>query len=337
MRALPDNALRYDARSRKGHVESYFWRANDPHRRRAIWLKATIFSPRPDSTVAELWCIVFDQEKGRTFADKQTVPFASSTFATSGGLTSIALAGATFSMGEGEGTAQGSLREARWDLRMERVPGALGEPLCMYPWEALVEAPFPKSKLLTPWPALRVDGQIEVWGETIELEGWIGMQGHNWGQSHAWEYAWGQCFFAGRDGAPDAWMEGFSGKIKLAGRPTPWLSALVVRRGEAVYRFDRVFDFWRQKVRIDDLSWTLELGSAHGRASLRVEAEAEAMVCLGYHNPDGRLSYCLNSKLSGVTLAVNPAYAESFRLTSEHGGALEFLRNQPDPRFPEVV
>jgi hypothetical protein len=34
---------------------------------------------------------------------------------------------------------------------------------------------------------------------------------------------------------------------------------------------------------------------------------------------------------------VNPVNEEAFECASEHGGALEFLVNAPDPRFPDVV
>ena len=60
------------------------------------------------------------------------------------------------------------------------------------------------------------------------------------------------------------------------------------------------------------------------------------MVCLGYFNPDGRLSYCLNSKLAHVRLEVEPRHGDAFVLTSEHGGALEFLVPE-NPGFDDVV
>ena len=184
---------------------------------------------------------------------------------------------------------------------------------------------------------LKFTGHVEVWGERLEVKDWVGMQGHNWGREHAWEYAWGQCSFVDDAGEPFCSVEGFSGKLRLAGRSTPYLSAVVVRRGEREYRFDRVFDFWRQEAEIDDLRWTVSLKSADGEARLAMQASARDMVCLGYHNPDGRLSYCMNSKLARVELRVNPTNEEGFEVFSEHGGALELLRNTPDPRFAEVV
>ena len=78
MDALPDwNAVRYDPETSKGHVESYFLKANDARGRRAVWLKATIYASelRPAHAVAEAWAIVFDRE-GKHVAVKESVfPF----------------------------------------------------------------------------------------------------------------------------------------------------------------------------------------------------------------------------------------------------------------------
>ena len=96
---------------------------------------------------------------------------------------------------------------------------------------------------------------------------------------------------------------------------------------------------WRQDARIDasGLRWSLGLRSQDGEVRLAMRAAPEEVVCLGYRNPPrGRVSHCLNSKLAGCTLRVNPANDEGFVCKSAHGAALEILTNEPDPRF-EVV
>lgn len=334
-----DNALRYrpgDA----GHVESYFLRANAPDRKLAFWLKATVFAPRADSAIAELWCIVFDAENGRYWSEKRTVPFELARF--DGDPMSIEIAGAQFLLapdGYVRGSIEGEGGPCRWDLNWQADDGPLGERLCILPSEKMIDGSFPRSTPLTPFPSLTMDGTIEVWGETLQIEGWQGMQGHNWGDEHAWEYAWGQCPFMDDAGEPFCWAEGFSARTRIAGRVTPIISALVVRRHDRQYRFDRLVDLWRQKATIDldNYRWKLQLRGPDGEAALSMVAEPDEMVCLGYHNPDGRLSYCLNSKLARVDLRVNPINEASFECSNDHGGALEFLRNSPDPNFQRVV
>ncbi len=334
-----DNALRYrpgDA----GHVESYFLRGNAPDRKLAFWLKATVFAPRADSAVAELWCIVFDAENGRYWSEKRTVPFAHAVF--EGEPATIRVAQGEFYLAD-EGYARGSIEgqggSCEWNIKWQRQEGSVGDRLCLLPSEKMVDGSFPKSTPLTPFPSLLMEGSIDVWGETIDLDGWVGMQGHNWGDEHAWEYAWGHCPFLDEAGEPFCWVEGFSARTRIAGRVTPIISALVIRRGDEEYRFDRLVDLWRQDAAIDldEYVWRLELRGAHGEAALSMAADPEEMVCLGYHNPDGRLSYCLNSKLAKVHLRVNPVNEAAFECESAHGGALEFLRNSPDPVFERVV
>jgi hypothetical protein len=325
-----DNEVRYRVGTR-GHVESYFLRANHPSQPLAIWLKATILAPRQGDAVAELWCIVFDGERHRVWADKVTVPVAEAVFEQA-----IELAGARFVL-RGQGEARGELGDCAFDLSWTRGDGPLGEPLRMFPYDVMYEAPLPKSKLLTPYPLLFFSGTIRCWGESIAVKEWLGMQGHNWGREHAHEYAWGQCNFVDRDGRPTCSVEAFTGRLKLGPVTTPMLSALVVRREGQEYRFDRTFDFWRQHAEIDDMSWRLALHGPDGEAQLLMRADPREMACLLYRNPGGRASYCFNSKLARAELRVNPTNAEGFECTSAHGGALEFLRSDPDPRFDRVV
>lgn len=331
------NALRFAPEASEGHVESWFWRANHPTRPLAFWLKATIFAPRRGSAVAEVWAITFDGESGQTIAARKAVPWGQASF----GPERIAVGGASFGMGIG-GALSGELPveggALRWSLRSAAPAlGALAAPMSLLPHEALIDASFPKNKLLTPFPVLVFDGELETPAGRVPVGGWTGMQGHNWGASHAWEYAWGQCHFLDAAGQVHCVAEGFSGKLRLAGRATPWLSALVVRRGEREYRFDKLVDLWRQQPHVGDLSWRLHIHGADGEAVIEMEARPERTACLGYHNPDGRLSYCLNSKLAGARLRVNPFNSPGFECSSPHGAALELLQNQPDDRFGEVV
>lgn len=336
--ALPPNRCRHPT-TKGGHLESYFLRLNDPVRPRALWLKATILAPVEGPAVAEAWAVLFDADAGRTFAHRETRPLAEATFEGDEPLC-IDVAGCAFSLAP-DGSARGALvrgaEACDWDFTWKRDPSPVAEPLCLLPLGAMVDGPFPRSKLLTPLPSLVFSGRVTCLGEAIDVTGWRGMQGHNWGREHAFEYAWGQCLFpAGADG-PDAMVEAFSARLRLAGRTTPRLSAMVVRRGDRTYRFDRIFDFWRQEAQVSDRRWDLRLGGPDGTARLVLDGGERPWVCLGYRNPAGPSSYCLNTKLAQATLEVAPAGEKPFTLASPHGGALELLRRTPDPRLPEVV
>lgn len=334
MSGLPDNAPR---RAGQPGVESWFLRANHPTEPRALWLKATTLATNDGTSVAEAWCSVFDGDE--TFAVKRTQPAAEARF--EGDPISIDVAECSFALDPNAGHLRGNLQDDRgalsWELKMRRLAGPLGDPLCMLPTPWLVDAPLPRNKFLTPAPALAFDGHV-MWNDRrIEVDGWWGSQGHNWGAAHAVEYAWAQVLFPASDGEPHCFAEGVTGRIELAGMTSPRLSLLTVRRDGREYRFDRIIDLWNQKGQIDFPRWSLSIAGPDGEAVIAVEARPERMVCLGYHNPDGTTSYCLNSKTAAVTLRVNPTNEDGFECVSENGGALEFLQPTPEPRVRPVV
>lgn len=178
-----------------------------------------------------------------------------------------------------------------------------------------------------------------TWGdEGWDLDGWVGMQGHNWGSAHSPEHAWWQCLFAEPDdGALTAVVEGASGRIELGRRLSPLLSMLVVRRADREYRFDRIVDLSRQRPELLFPPWTLGMSGAQGEASLEMVRSRSAMVCLGYPNPARAMSFCLNSKTAAARLSVSPGDGAVFELRSEHGRALEFLQSRPVTAVQPVV
>jgi len=337
---LPPNAPRYAGAP--GHVESYFLRANDPLRPRALWLKATILAPRDAPAVGETWLIWFDGEAGRTFACKHTHALAPGQFRATPEGAAIALGSYALSIGA-SGEARGEVRRgderASFAFRYAPSSSPVAVPLSIYPWRFLREGAFPKSKLLTPSPSIVLAGSVNVPAlggapgtrEEVSLDGWTGMCGHNWGREHAFEYAWGQCLFPAEGAEPETMVEGFSGRVRVGGRTSPRLSAAVVRRGAREYRFDRIFDFWRQEAHVSTTRWTLRLGGPDGELRLRMDATSQPFACLGYESPDHTLAYCFNSKLAEVLLEVRPRGESSFSRTSKHGGALELLRREPEP------
>ncbi|MBI4818206.1 MAG: hypothetical protein HY791_18225 [Deltaproteobacteria bacterium] len=318
----------------RGHVESYFLRANHPTERKAFWLKATIFKPLHGPAIAETWAIVFDGAD--RFAERETVPLESARFR--GSPPRIEAAKLEIHV-DGDGVAKGSVSgptgRAEIDLAWTVEAGSLGAPLCLLPLESLLDGPFPKSKLLTPYPSLVFRGQISAPGRTFAIDGWHGMLGHNWGKEHAHEYLWGQCNFLDGSGTA-ASAEAFTARIKVGPVVSPRISALVVRTRGHEYRFERLYDLWRQKVWTDELYWSLRMRSDVAEASLTMRTSWSEVVCLGYDSPNGKRSFCVNSKLAKSTLELR-APGENRTFVSAHGGAFELLSGTYDARAGRVV
>lgn len=313
-----------------GLYESYFLRANHPSRPLALWTKATVLKPTASTGLQESWFVFFDGEKNRVFADKRTEPLVPSFARASDTSLALSVCEASWTIAP-KGAARGAMEHALWDVRFERMSGALGEPRSFYP-PKLLTGSFPRAKGVTPMPALTMDGTVDVFGERVDVEGWYGALGHNWGREHPRRHAWAQCFFPAAAGAPAAWLEAITGSVKLAGPvSSPLLSTMIVQRGDASFRFDRVFEAWRQHPHIEERRYTLEVTSADGRARLEVDRGDRPVACLGYRDPTGMLGYCINSKLARTKLTVEPARGAPFTLESEHGGALEFVQRTPAP------
>lgn len=321
------------------HIESWFMRLNDPLSPRALWIKATV-TMRPDgSPVAEAWANIFDGDA--TLAARATVALDEAQFEMEPNGLTIAVADLQMNVNEEQATTAGSVRCGEstidWDLEMTRWPGPLGAPLSLLPTSRLIDAPFPKNKLLTPFPVAPFVGRI--WWDDQEwvVDNWMGMQGHNWGAAHSPQYAWGQCVFLDQAGAPVALVEGASGRIELGPVASPFLSLLTVRTSGDEYRFDRIVDLWRQSPEADFPRWRLTMRGSAGRATVTMVANPERTVCLGYDNPDSRRRYCLNSKTAAVMLTVEPHDGDAFKYSSPHGGALEFLQPRPAPGVGPIV
>lgn len=309
-----DNEARFAGQ--RGHVESWFWRCNHPTEPLAFWCKATLFAPLDGPAEAEAWAIGFDG--GQAFGHRDTVAAA----AAQTGKSQLSVAGCQFGLGQ-DAEIAGACGDLSWQLRVQKADGPQGEALCILPARWLLSGGFPRSKLLTPLPDARFDGWLQWRGKRIDVAGWRGMQGHNWGKEHAAQYAWGQCLFDG------AMVEAFTARVRIAGQLTPPISAAVVRAGGRQWRFDALIDLPRQQADVQERRWTLAM--RNGQASMRLELDGTSapFACLGYRNPGGQLRYCWNTKLARCALTVQPRGEQEQTWASDRGGALELLRGEP--------
>jgi Tocopherol cyclase len=292
------DGLRFDpARSREGHVESWFLKANDPQGRRAIWLRWTVWagSGEAQHAVAEAWAVAFGGAHGHV-ATKTSVPFDRARFAT--GSTGASIDGCTLTAGAARGRVESGGRAISYDLTID----ALEAPLLHFPHPWMYERPFPRTKIVSPIPHARISGTVDVEGEPWLLEAWPGMVGHNWGAGNAESYAWGHC--NAWDGEDDVVFEGFSARVRAAGVLLPMSTALCVRHHGTSYMLNGFVALARNHGSVSPRRWRF-----HGRgARVAIEgemwADTEDFVGLFYPNPDGTMCYCLNSKLANAELTL---------------------------------
>lgn len=316
------NAFRFDSRARRGHVESYFFKLNDAEGRRALWLKATVLSDGrcAEGTVAEAWAIAFDRENGH-IAVKQTVPYSQARFSRTG--LDIEVAGLRIRDGIVQGEVEQNGHRIAVDLSFTK--GA--PPLVPLPERALYYSRLPRSKLVSPYPDSRFSGSYAVNGETIRVENARGMQGHNWGESHAHLYAWAHCNQWDQD--EDFVFEGLSAKIKLGPVVTPIATLVCVRHRGVRYEFNRFRDLLKNRGEVSFRRWVFRAESDLGRIEGELFGQTPDFVGLHYPNPDGTMTYCLNSKLAHARLRFEPFGRPPMTLTSRTA-ALEVGTREPN-------
>ncbi|HEY1954719.1 MAG TPA: tocopherol cyclase family protein [Polyangiaceae bacterium] len=286
------DGLRFDPSKRRGHVESWFLKINDPRGERALWVKATILSRLFGSAVAESWAIAFERGKP-PFARKATVAFEDARFSRTA--VDVELPTLLLSRERARGEHDG----IAFDLALsDDAP-----PLLLYP-RRMYETPFPTTKLVSPMANLVARGSVRAFGETWNVEGWRGMLGHNWGRAHTFAYAWAHCNVWDED--VDLVFEGASGRVRLGPALLPLRTTVVVRLNGETHALNHVSEILRNDASLTFRRWRF---SARGPTlSVRGElfAETEDMAGLHYENPDGTMTYCLNSKLASARLALAP-------------------------------
>jgi hypothetical protein len=308
---------RYRPDQPRGHYESWFLRANHPARNLAFWIRYTIFVPRgrPQDAIGELWAIHFDGERRLIRAAKSEIPISDCHFAPNG--LDVRIGSATLEAGALRGSAGGA-HDVRWALTYRHG----GTPMIFLP-EHLYDARLPKAKALCTRPHAVFDGTLEVDGESIAIDGWVGSENHNWGSKHTDTYAWGQV--VGFEDAPDAFLECATARLKLGPFWTPPMTIVCLRFGGHDYRLNS----WRQMFRAQgswqDCDWHFDSAGTGVRIHGHVHAAPEDFVSLTYYNPPGGTHTCLNSKLAACKVTLERAGELPVTLTTRHRAAFELL------------
>lgn len=304
---------------KKGHYESYFFRANHVSEPNAFWVRYTIFSPknRPKDAIGELWVIYFDGES--VTAAKEEFPIAQCAF--SKDKMSVRIADARVEEGEIMGSASSSGNTISWKLNYE---GA-NDPVFLLP-SKLYQAPLPKAKAVVGNPNVFFNGDLEVNGKKISVDQWQGSENHNWGSKHTDTYAWGQV--SGFDNAPDSFFECASAKLKIGPVWTPMLTNMVLRHNGRDYALNDIKTAVKAKADWGFFHWEFESKGEGFTISGHIKADKKQFVGLNYYNPPKGSHTCLNCKIAACELILKEVGKEPQVLTSKNRAAFEILTDE---------
>jgi hypothetical protein len=79
---------------------------------------------------------------------------------------------------------------------------------------------LPRTKAVSLIPYARFRGEVSVGGQSLMVDGWPGMVGHNWGAEHAERWVW----LHGAGFASDSWLDVTIGRVKLGPLTLPWIA-----------------------------------------------------------------------------------------------------------------
>lgn len=288
--------------------ESHYLTAVAPDGGRAVWIRYTTDKSAGDAARGRLWCTLFDRAAAAPLALRTPSPHLLTSTETW-----ASIDGATIE----PGLARGILADCEWDLRWRSSDPTLG----YLPSAWLYDRRLPRSNGAALAPYATFDGWLDVAGERIDLDGWRGMVGHNWGSDHADRWIWMHVTGLGeRDG--DGWLDIVLARTRIGPLLTPWLPAGAVQLDGNRQRID--FGAARG-LRVTVEPERLEVGLPRlggGALMLRARMPGQDTVQWDYQTPDGDVRDVHNCSIASgrVELDGEPAIEIDGRLVIEVGG-----------------
>jgi len=319
--------------AKRGHYESFYIKACQPGGGRGIWIRHTVHKRPGEEAKGSIWFTLFDREADGPRATKLTVPEAQLS-APPGGW--IRVAEAEVGPGYARASAvpypsQGGERNTgtlSWDLSFSGT----AEPCKYLPADWLYEAPVPRTKFVAPYPDARFDGRLEVGGETIELAGWPGMIGHNWGSEHAERWVWLEG--TGFEDAGDTYFDAGAARIKLGSWTTPWVpSGMLVLDGEA-HRLGGFGQIRAASIEESAGACSFVLPGKDFVVRGRVSAPQKDFVGWVYADPKGPEHHTINCSVADLELTVEQPARPARQLTLAAGAAYELGMHETDHGIP---
>jgi hypothetical protein len=287
-----------------GGYESFYMRAVDPERPRAVWVRHTVHKAPGAAAVGSAWVTIFDAGAAGPVAHKASAEGPTVDGWLRVGASAIGPAG-----------VRGEAGPASWDLTWEGPEDVLRH----LPRAWMYRAPLPRTKLESPRPSAAVSGHATVGPTRIDLDRWPGMVGHNWGSQHAERWIWlhGVLF----DERPDAWLDLSLGRVRLGPVTTPWIAAGVVSLGGRRIRLGGPAN--RPRVDEDPQHLDLVVAGKGARLELAVRSVPGQIVVWRYADPDGAEHHVANCSIAAIEGVLHLDGEQSVPLRTSHGGAYE--------------
>ncbi len=323
--------------AKAGHYESFYIKACQPGGGRGVWIRHTVHK-RPDAEPkGSIWFVLFDRRAEGPRATKVTVP-AAELSAPAGSW--IRVAGAEIGPGRAAGVvplapipsqrnhgAEGE-QVAKWSFTFSTA----AEPCKYLPADWLYKAPLPRTKFVAPVPLTHFDGRLEVGGETIDVAGWPGMIGHNWGSEHAERWVWLEG--TGFAESPETYFDAGAARVRLGSRTSPWIpSGMLMLDGEP-HRLGGLGAIRSASIEEEPTVCSFVLPGKDVVVRGRVSAPEKDFVGWVYADPEGPEHNTVNCSVVDLELTVERPGLPKRELTLAAGGAYELGMRETDHGIP---
>jgi hypothetical protein len=322
-----DESARFPRVAAKGgHYESFYIKACEPGGGRGIWIRHTVHKRPGAEPNASIWFVFFDRAAAAPRATKVTVP-AAQLAAPPGSW--IRVGDAEIGPGAAEGSVAADALSAAWSLTFNAEAGP-----CKYlPADWLYEAPLPKTKFVAPVPLARFEGRLEIDDEeSIELSGWPGMIGHNWGTEHAERWVWLEG--TGFADSPDTYFDAGAARVRLGSRISPWLPSGMLMLDGTPHRLGGLGAIRSSSIEEAPGACSFALPGKDILVRGRVSAPQKDFVGWVYADPKGPEHNTVNCSVADLELTVERPGLPKRELTLAAGAAYELGMRESDHGIP---
>jgi hypothetical protein len=314
-----------DVAAKRGHYESFYVKACEPGGGRGLWIRHTVHKRPGAEPEGSIWFVLFDRAAAAPRATKVTVPAAQ---LSAPAASWIRVADAEVGPGRAEGSVDTEALAAAWSLTFDG-----DDRPCKYlPADWLYEAPLPRTKFVAPYPDARFEGRLEIDEETIELSGWPGMIGHNWGTEHAERWVWLEG--TGFEGSPGTYFDAGAARVKLGSRTSPWIpSGMLMLDGEP-HRLGGLGAIRSARIEESPAACSFVLPGKDVLVRGRLSAPEKAFVGWVYADPQGPEHNTVNCSVADLELTVERPGLPARELTLAAAGAYELGMRETDHGIP---
>jgi hypothetical protein len=289
------------------HYESVYCALAHPAEPEAVWIRTTVQKRPGMAPTGALWVTWFG-EQGISAGKLNDLPVQPGGH---GLVCGPATQGTVGSRGELE--VDGI--SARWDLTFASRTRELKH---LHP-DFLYRAPLPRTKSTSPVPDLEPSGSLVVNGRQVDLTGWTGMLGHNWGSEHAARWIWLRASGLGDDGL--GWLDTVLGRVRVGPTLSPWTAFGAIELDGSRQALGGLF---KRGTAVSLIGHGASIALAGRGVAVEVEARVSPGAIVGweYSDPGGHRHEVVNSSVTEMSVVVDRAGRRS-TFTPVRRGVLE--------------